>query len=347
MRRLLLILATLTAAVPNAVSGPGSQPSSETDLLVPLPTDADSLARLTPLLPGGAKRLETEHFILVHNAKRQAVERLAARLEVVYRAHARFVRTLCVIPRRPEHKLEVLVFGTYAEFVEYQQQQGWSHGEILGLYDSSAGRSVFCDLQTYPPVVRMRAELSDLRQSDWPRRKALREKLRQRTEALNAKVIQHEAAHQIQFTTGLLPAGDGCPAWLAEGLAQLFELPFIERGATLERATNRYRLHEFTELHGGPDTLADLRRLVSSEAAVLDGRDYSLAWALTDYLYVRQREPLAQYLTGLAVPRPAAGASPAARLRQFEGCFGQVDERFAGQFGTHLQSLQARYPNGP
>ena len=83
----------------------------------------------------------------------------------------------------------------------------------------------------------------------------------------------------------------------------MFELPFVERGATLALSTNRYRLAEFTSLQADPDaTRRDLERIVADDGNWRGGEDYALAWALTNYLYKRHRARLGTYLRSIEDP---------------------------------------------
>jgi hypothetical protein len=201
-------------------------------------------------------------------------------------------------------------------------------------------RCIFFDLATYPPIARLRNDLARLKSSDADERHRLENQLRRNTQALFAKVIQHEAAHQVQANLGLVP--DDAPPWLAEGLAQLFELPLVERGATLQLWINRYRLAEFSRLHADPSTWgSQLRRITGDERGWHGGADYSLGWALTDFLYKRHRTRLAEYLRDLAAPDNVAHRS--GPREQFERAFGPIDEEFVARFRRYMQRLQARH----
>ncbi|MFH1747332.1 MAG: DUF1570 domain-containing protein [Planctomycetota bacterium] len=307
------------------------------DLLAPLPTDASAPDRLRCASGPRGRRLQTEHFLLMHTTDERTARRLGARLEAVYRANIHFLEELRLEPQRPTSKLEVLVFRSYDEFRGYLKKAGSSDETILGLFEPTNNRTVFFDLATHPQVAALRRKLEDLRNAGWARRRPVLRTLRQRSAALNAKVIQHEAAHQVQFNIGVLSPDHQVPAWLAEGLAQLFELPFESAGITDLSVINRYRLNEFRELHANqPDMRSALCTLIGSDQKLSDGADYSLAWALTDYLYRCHREEFAGYLRQIA----AKGCNPG----DFEEHFGVVDERFTLQFQAYIRDLLQRYP---
>jgi hypothetical protein len=70
------------------------------------------------------------------------------------------------------------------------------------------------------------------------------------------------------------------------------------------------------------------------------GADYSLAWALTQYLYVRQRTNFGAYVRAVTI----AGKAPAGgALEQFENIFGPLDGEFAARFAAYMEGLIGRY----
>ena len=319
-------------------------PVPAVDLLPRLPINADSLTELHQAIGADAGVFESEHFVLVHTTRLHVVRKLAARLEAVYRANMRFMREMQLTSRRPAHKLEVLVFGTYEQFRAYQQRMGYTNKEILGFFEQADNRSVFFDLNTYPPIDVWQTELANLCRTNWPERRKIKQKLINNTEALNATAIQHEAAHQIHFNIGVLPPDGDAPTWLSEGLAQMFELPFLQCGATLKLSTNRCRLHEFIELHNEPDQiLPNLQRIITDDAHWLGGQDYSLGWALTNYLYIRKRQCFAGYLRWLTTQENPIANSSTTRRQDFERFFGPLDERFVADFQEYMHHLQTHH----
>jgi hypothetical protein len=285
-----------------------------------------------------AKALQTEHFLLMHGTTQAQARALGARLEAVYRANVRLARELHANMNTPAHKLAVIFYDQYAEFQASLSSAGLDDSS-LGYFDPAENRCTFFDFETHPDVVRLRQELAGLHQDDWARRKRLSAQIAASLTAMNERIVQHEAAHMIQANVGLIPPGSAPPAWLVEGLAELFELPFVERGASIALSVNRYRLREFQRLHPGHERLAELRRLVAGEAW-RGGPDYSLAWALTNYLYIRQRQRFATYVRAATTPAEAPAASK--RVEQFEDVFGPLDSEFAAQFGAYMSGLIAR-----
>jgi hypothetical protein len=334
-------------ARPDDGSRASSGPSGESEfpgLLAESPRDPNSIRRCQAELGGGAQTLDTRHFVLIYDGSATSARKLARRLEAVYSEIARVARELNLPAKPPQHKLEMLIFATYERFQAYQQSLGATDKDILGFYDPQKRRSVFFDLDTHPQVASLRAEIAQLDRSNAQLRAGLARKLRRTAEGLLAKIVQHEAAHQIFDQTGVLGTRDAVPAWLTEGLAQMFELPFLERGATLALSTNRYRLYEFSRLHADDAALlVDLRRILGAgEPAWRGGSDYSLGWALTNYLYKRHREQFAGYLQHLAASPEAGDHQTATPRETFESCFGPLDPDLAADLSAYMRQLLER-----
>ena len=147
--------------------------------------------------------LETEHFALCHTCSQDVARALATRVEAVYRANVRFVRELRIPVCRPAHKLEVVVLGSHGEFRAYQSRAGCADEEALGFYEPASNRSIFFDLATHPTVANLRAAAATTR-GDSFRHQRRSDRLDDNTQALLAKVIQHETAHQVHYNTGVL-----------------------------------------------------------------------------------------------------------------------------------------------
>jgi len=326
-------------------SAAGGEPSPARDALphpgeplAPLPTDWVVLAELQQAAGKRAQRYETEHFVVVHTATSATARKLAARLELVYRANVRLVGELQLGASQPRYKLPVLLFGTYEQFLAYRRDVQGSDSRMLGFYEPATGRIVLFDLATYPPVADLRAQLADLRGDQWTQAQELRRRLRRNLATLNATVVQHEAAHQIQQSFGIV-GGDRAPAWLVEGLAQMFESPLAGGDSTLSWP-NRLRLRELSRLHrDGGELLTGLRRIVRSDQPRLDEVDYCLSWVLADYLYQSRRGPLGAYIRHLAGSSEQPIPTADRRLAEFEQFFGPVDAELAGALFEHARGL--------
>jgi hypothetical protein len=307
--------------------------------LQPATQDAPSSAAAAPVvLP--AQEFRSQHFLIRHDASPAQVRALSVRLEAVHRASLRLARELRVPIQETGAPLAIVYYSRFDDFERAANSAGLD-AVSLGYFEPAQNRCVFFDLETHPDFVQLRQELSRLHQDDWARRKKLATQIDESLAAMNERIVQHEAAHLIHANIGLMPPGANAPAWLVEGLAQLFELPFVERGASIALSVNRYRLREFAQLHADDDLLSQLRRMVSGESW-RGGADYSLAWALTHYLYVRRREPFAAYVRAVATPDAPPDAE-INRLEQFEEFFGRLDAGFTDGLAAFTSRLIARH----
>jgi len=329
----LSILAVFLSSEPARCQPPiTSQPGDVDRLLDALPVDPAAVRATRRLVGSEARQAESAHFVVLHTARDDVADALLGRLEVVYRAHARFARELKLPARRPRYKLQVVLFGQCAEFARYARSLAGQAADSLGFYDYQDNRSVFFDLDTHPDVARLRALAQ---QSDAARRPESSRRLDVRRAALARSIVQHEAAHHIQASLGLVPATGNAPRWLVEGLAMLFEVPLDDAGRP-RGPINGYRLFEFRKLYGGgSDTLADLPRLLSDDQAWCGGECYPLAWAVTRYLYDRQRAAFAALLRKVASGEelPAGVAERRALLQEL---FGPMDAAWLERFHAEV-----------
>jgi hypothetical protein len=331
---LVLLIVPTVLAVEAAGAGESCDKGAIAAFLRPLQADEAALARLREAAAARARVLESEHFVIVYTGRTGQARALADRLEAVYRAHVPFAAALGLRLAAPAAKLPVLFFGLHGEYRAYRERVAPEQRDVLGFYEPAENRTVLFDLAGYPPVARLRAELDNLGRAAHERRAELSRRLRRNTESLSATVIQHEAAHQIHANIGLVPAEGGTPTWLVEGLAELFELPFVEQGATLAEGTNHHRLAEYDVLYGDcADLSAELRRMVGDESSWRGWQDYALAWALTSYLFQRHPKGLGQFVVERA-------ATESGRLAAFERVLGPLDESFAARLADYIESLR-------
>ena len=259
----------------------------------------------------------------------------------VYRENVRLARSLRLTVHAPASKLEVVFLRSYSEFNALLSQATDDDAEILGYYDPAAERSVFFDLHTYPPIITLQECVRAKAGEDRTVRRELELKLQRSLQRLQRRVVQHEAAHQVHQLIGLLPPDDAAPPWLREGLAQLFELPFVESGATLELWTNRERLNEFLRTRDDAESLAGTLRRLVADRGTLREQDYAASWALVDYLYMRERRELGAYLRELAAPE-CTGAGERKDKTAFEARFGAPDEALANRLRVYVGRLANR-----
>lgn len=343
-RRLLIatvaVLACLGAQVDQQSDQPGSAPATSPARSEPqpegrldgaaaaLPIDAGAVRQMCRQAGPAARWRYSPHFIVVYTSDTRLADELRERLEAVYQAHLRLSQKLGVPLRRPAYKLEVYLFASHQEFMGLAADRAKLPEKELGFYDPASNRCFFFDLSTYPPLAALQAEVE---QTDPAPRSRLLSRLQRRREALLSSVVQHEAAHQIQFNLGLIPSFQDVPTWLAEGLAMLFEPTFDSAGQPRE-PTNAYRLYEFKKLYGSTTrTPPDLGRFLIDEQAWCGGPCYPLAWAVTAYLQQEHPDGLAALLRSLATGGRFP-VDPSGRRALLEEWFGPIDQRWIERF---------------
>ena len=239
-----------------------------------------------PGRPGGARRYESEEFVLVSAAPDEVTRRAAVRLEQVYAAFAR------VLPPRhaAARPTTILLAGSMAD---YRDTIGPTAGPLLNpaIYNPALNRIVCgCDLvplgekmaATHARHQEQRAALDKYEQEvkqlykgsrpELDRFLAVAAKERQKIRAAerdNDRVfdaatrrlfalLYHEAFHSY-VTTFVYPplppdrvkAGGGpgeLPRWLNEGLAQVFETAVVEAGELRAESPDPDRLGRVHDL---------------------------------------------------------------------------------------------------
>jgi len=323
--------AVLLSAGATFVGRDGSQRSATTattqvdrrNLLPPLPSNEDAGRDMLQLAGPAARLFESAHFAIAHTGPTDGAAALGRRLEALYQAHVRLVRDWDLPVHRPPSKLEVCFFARYDEFKSHLDRRFPDAAGVLGFYDPGSNRTYLFDLETAPAVVAIRAEVAQTQP-------AARDRVARRVAWLERSIIQHEAAHQVEFNIGLFPSAAAAPRWLTEGLATLFELPLAASGQPLE-PLNGYRLYEFRKLYGGGvETLGDVRRFLADDEAWSGGRSYPLAWALAHYL----REEHHAFL-GTLLREVGAGHFPTSAAERepiLSGWFGPFNAQWVARF---------------
>ena len=323
-----------------------------------LPLDEDSLEEMLRLA-GTTKEegvLLKPHFVLVYTTSKEAAMKLAARVESVYRWNIKFMRMLKLPLTRPEYKLEVYYFASQQEFDNYTTNVGGTPRlGILGYYRPDINRSHFFDLATFPPIARLLEIMQDTR-IPYKQRQRARNILNRWVAFNNLSVTQHEVGHHIHFNIGLFPRDvfidpesyDSLPRWLVEGTTMMFEFPPTKAGASLG-TTNHGRLDEFDKIYGRHN---EHRRLSPQrlKSFILDnniflrggGSTYSLGWAMVHYFWKKQRDGYAEYMRIISQREPGFNISYTDREKEFEDCFGRVDEDWINEWYEFLDSLHLK-----
>ena len=297
--------------------------NAEVDLS-PLPIDPDSLAEMRRISGSSAQVWETDHFVLVFTSGRDVARRLGSRLESVYSWCHKFMKIVGVQPVRPDYKLEIYFYNTHEEFQAYGNNQGGIPDWAAGFYIRGNNRSAFYDLNDEPGMADLLKRVNDPR-THWRTKRFYNNRLGRRNQFLNTTVVQHEAAHHIHFNVGVFPKRAQLPRFLTEGLAQMFELPPGKLGGGLG-TTNHYRLAQLNnQYRRRHDAMIPTRLFVVDDATGWPAA-YPQAWALTHYLWKKERPKFALYMQKMANREDDATQSGTERQQEFEDIFGPADE---------------------
>jgi hypothetical protein len=322
-----------------------------------LPLDEAALKEML-FLAGTDKYLTTPHVVLVYTSSDAEARRLAARLEAIWRWRVAYMEMLGLPLQLPPSKLEVFFFGTHKEFETYSVNSGGGRtgGGVLGYYSPNHNRSCFFDMKTWPPIERLAEPLKDKKTPPATRQK-LENTINRWVEFQNMAVVQHEIGHHIDFNIGIFPRDlrlewesyDALPRWLVEGTTMMFELPPTRAGASFG-TVNHARLNEFRQRFGQQKpTPAFLKTFVVNNGVFMSGGGtyYPFAWALVYYLFREHRQGLAEYARIISERDPGEEVSYSQREKEFEDCFGKIDEKWIDRwykFMSELRLLRSMLP---
>jgi hypothetical protein len=249
----------------------------------------------------------TSHYMIAHPRGQQS--RWAERFEDLYRSFIQYFSVRGFEPATPAFPLAGIVCVNRSDFDRLAAAHLGTSSGVLGYYDPRSNRLTLYDM------------VGSGNGANWHR---------------NAAVLIHEATHQVAFNTGIHSRYAPPPAWVAEGLATLFEAPGVcdarNHTQTADRV-NRGRLREFQRVvapRHRPEVLAsivacdDLFRVDPAAA-------YAEAWALTFYLTETEPRKYGQYLKRTASRPP---------FRRYAAKERTAD--FAAVFGSDWRMLEAR-----
>ncbi|MGD8452330.1 MAG: DUF1570 domain-containing protein [Phycisphaerae bacterium] len=319
------------------------------DAFAELPVDEFSLEEMKRLAGPEAQVLTTDHVLLVYTAKDDEARRLCARLERVWDWNMRYMKMLDVPMTVPDHKLEVYFFGSQKEFDAYQTNIGGNPTHnVLGFFRPDNNRSAFFDLHDWAYLEGARRAIEN-KNTPYKERQRLRNLVRRWVEYQNMQVVQHETGHHIHFNINLFPADvfmnsesqASLPVWLVEGTTMMFEVPPTRSGASLG-AINQGRLHEFRKYYMHHQFSPDWVKAFILENGVWyagGGSSYPLGWAMVYYLFKEHRPEFAKYVRIIAAREPGVEISYTQREREFEDCFGRIDEEWVSNWYEFLRNL--------
>lgn len=313
-----------------------------------VPQEKTEIARLLALGGERSSIRRTDHFLIASDCGEGIVTPLADRLEATYQAVVRFADYMKLPVHPPLDPLPVLLFNRHSDFERYAGTVGFADPAAPGFYLPRNNTAAFCNVLDLPQLrdISQRIEQAEAQrdQSVAPERiidwRSQRDSI---VETFNCLVIQHEAAHQVLFNTGVLSRDADNPDWLVEGLACQFEVSSPD-------AVNQMRLADFREaLASAPDAVnaaasalsvakADKRFLsltdlvADDEFKVADESKrtirYAQAWALVDYLHRTRGDALAAYVRRIAAHPPNKHTDRQDRITEFQSVFGLLDQVF-------------------
>lgn len=316
------------------------------ELEAELAVEERSLEEMKKIAGRDAKVLLKPHFALVYTATDESTQKLAARVESVYRWKIQFMRMVNMPARRPAHKLEIFYFGTFAEFAA----QG-ANENVGGFYSPDANRSYFFDGLSHPQIVELVKRSKD-KNVPYEERQRLRVRINRFIDHQNLEVVQHETGHHIDFNIGLFPMNgleraSGCPRWLVEGTTMLFEVPPSTGGASLG-VMNHSRLDELrTFMAKQHFSAAEWRTFLFDSPNFWsrkwpEGSSYPVGWSMVYYLWKEHRPELGKYYKTVLERDDNTIMSEADRLSEFENLFGRLDEKWVEDYNKFIDGLQLK-----
>ncbi len=324
---------------------------SESDLAAPLPMNEEAVKEMVRQAggPDKAKVMEMPHFVLVYTSTKESAGKLGSRLESVWRWNMRYLQHLKIPALRPQYKLEVFFFGKHQEFYAYSlNQSAQLPVGVLGYYAHDINRSHFFDLWDWPVFQPFKKELEEGHSLPPERKRYLRNMINAWVEHNNLEVTQHEAGHHIHFNTGLFKKrntqeGGSAPTWLVEGTTMLFEVP---PAATGQGGSGLGELNDarLDELRHFPRWSANEWQdfVLHNEIWYAGGgTSYCKGWAMVYYLWMKHRDKLGDYYRKI-LAREDREVDVVAAQKDFEDCFGRIDENWIKEFYKYFDSLQVR-----
>jgi len=343
----------------------------------PLETKSAGETKLRAIVDDRFEVRKTEHFIIAHDCLLSVLRPHVGRLEGTYDAVLRFMNGCGLTPTTMPTDLPIIFYDQFQDFAAYARTMGMRPREVAGFYHTGNGVAAFMNTANAPNLKPINDEIAraenslesltrsggafaDRRVVSLQANIALWRRQRDRlAEQYNRFVLQHEAAHQILFTTGAHARDAQNPQWLIEGLACQFEVPQTQPRGKLT-GINHVRLGDLREALGVPpgrtnpgEKLPRFKtdQLLPLSTLVLDSRAFSRAsidlttlyaqsWALVFYLHRQFPEPFAEYLKNISQRQPDDEISADQELKAFIAAFGKPDEAFLRNFLAWILTLR-------
>ncbi|MCA9081599.1 MAG: DUF1570 domain-containing protein [Planctomycetaceae bacterium] len=257
------------------------------------------------------------HYV-VHGPKGR-VKAYADLLDEVYRSTWTYFSRRGFRLKQPEHQLDVVVFTSQADFLEYANSSTSKPVSLnlQGFYDRASNR-----IYVYDEVAQEEGLTPQARSN-----------------------LIHEAVHQFCFNTGLLHRLADLPVWLVEGLALTLEHDGNRTGqgaredrVAVDRLTALQQYRSQNPKFGLAEFLVADKHLF--DKSVLDA--YAVAWGATFYLMETRSADLTKYLRLLQERDPLLAYTPGERLSDLQSCFGRDLRTLEIHWGRFSDDLQGR-----
>ena len=289
--------------------------------ILPLSGVAQEEAKTDRLLEEFGKEFQSrqsEHWIILYDAKEDFVEQVETTLEKTHTVFFEQFETLGMELKPLGEKLVCILIGDHDKFVAYVKELRGNEPSGGGFYSSKTNRIIFFDNRT----------------------KKSRRGPPDRAEKGNFGKTAHEAAHQLAFNTGVQKRGAGYPAWVGEGLASNFEpkSPEAKFGMFDAPPSQRTRALPRMEKREGLFPLAELISMTRPKEKKKIGVMYAQGAALFRFLANERPKELVAYLEAMAA-RKRGGSKEAAWTRIFKDSFGEPRE-LEEEWRLFLESLR-------
>jgi hypothetical protein len=237
-------------------------------------------------------------------------------LESLYDGVLTYLEQWKIPVQQPAVPLVVLIFPDRATFDAYKKMPP----QVLAYYSAASN---FVVLHEDPELSDAAPELA-LKQA--------------------AYTIAHEGVHQLLHNVGVQQRLAPWPAWLSEGLPELFcpikiSSSMVSEGSdSMPRRRVRWsklgmvndlRMHDLLKMH--PAGGAVLEKAISSTR--LDGDGYAMAWGIAHYLSTREPKEFQSYLREVSTTAPLADFP--------KGRNGRDRDLFVKHFGEDFAGLEA------
>jgi Protein of unknown function (DUF1570) len=228
-----------------------------------LPVDRAAGKRLLADLGGDFRLLLTPHFRLAYDTEEPFARQIGRLLERVHQAFFRFFAARHFVPVPPADRLEMVIFGSRADYRRATEHLGDHLISTSGVFVSRDNRTYFYDALSEPSLGRshqnisesvrsVRGFLKDIETGEPGRRFTLtvggqsyrsvgrararrllgaevrrlqrqRRQIDRRFAGRNAARAVHETVHHLAYAAGIHGRFRKSPTWLVEGLAMYFE----------------------------------------------------------------------------------------------------------------------------